>query len=74
MAGLLSAAVVYLYLAGVVNLIETTENTRYRLEVEPVIWVITLICLGELGRLIGAVLRRQSYMPSTNHEPVAASR
>jgi hypothetical protein len=36
--------------------------------------VITLIRLGELGRLIGAVLRRQSYMPSTNHEPVAASR
>jgi len=38
------------------------------------IWLISLICVGELGRLIGAGLRRQSYMPSTNHEPVAASR
>jgi hypothetical protein len=74
MAVLLVAAVVYVYLASVANFVETAENMRYRLEVEPVIWVITLICLGELGRLIGAALRRQSYMPSTNHEPVAASR
>jgi len=74
MAVLLVAAVVYVYLAGVANFVETAENMRYRVEVEPVIWVITVICLGELGRLIGAALRRQSYMPSTNHEPVAVSR
>ncbi len=74
MAVLVTAATVYAYLAGVANFVETAENMRYRLEVEPVIWVITLICLSELGRLIGAGLRRQSYIPSTNHEPVANSR
>ena len=74
MAVLLVAATVYVYLAGVANVVETAENMRYRLEVEPMIWLISLICVGELGRLIGAGLRRQSYMPSTNHEPVAASR
>jgi len=77
MAVLVAAATVYAYLAGVANFVETAENMRYRLEVEPVIWVITLICLGELGRLIGAGFHRQSrqsYMPSTNHDPVANSR
>jgi hypothetical protein len=74
MAVLLVAVTVYVYLAGLANVVETAESMRFREEVEPVIWIITLICLGELGRLIGAALLRQSYMPSTNHEPVAASR
>jgi hypothetical protein len=33
MAALLVSAVVYLYLTGVANLVETSENMRYRLEV-----------------------------------------
>jgi hypothetical protein len=57
MSVLLVAATVYGYLAGVANFVETAENMRYRLEVEPVIWVITLICLSELGWLVRLGLR-----------------
>jgi len=35
MAVLVAAATVYAYLAGVANFVETAENMRYRLEVEP---------------------------------------
>jgi hypothetical protein len=52
MTALLVGAVLYGYLAATVNLIETSENMRYRLEVEPVIWVITLICVTELAGLL----------------------
>ena len=38
------------------NLVETLENMRYRLEVEPMIWLITLICVTELA----AVVRRRA--------------
>src|SRR5262249_6661473 len=69
-----AAATVSAYLDGIANFVETAENMRYRLEVEPLIWVVTLICLSELGRLVRAWLRRQSYIPSTNHAPVAGSR
>jgi hypothetical protein len=54
MAALLVATTLYGYLAVTVNLIETHENMRYRLEVEPVIWVITLVCVTELARLLRA--------------------
>jgi len=52
MTALLVGATLYGYLAATVNLIETSENMRYRLEVEPVIWVITLICVTELAGLL----------------------
>jgi len=54
MAALLVAATIYGYLAVTVNLVETSENMRYRLEVEPVIWIITLVCITELARLLQA--------------------
>jgi hypothetical protein len=54
MAALLVATTLYGYLAFTANLIETHENMRYRLEVEPVIWVITLVCFTELARLLRA--------------------
>jgi hypothetical protein len=61
MTALLAAATVYGYLASFVNLVEMSENMRYRLEVEPVIWVITLICVTELGGLVrGGWPRRRS--------------
>src|SRR5262249_22243407 len=52
MTALLVSATVYAYLAGLVNLVETVENMRYRSEVEPVIWLITLICVTELAALV----------------------
>jgi hypothetical protein len=57
MAALLVATTFYGYLAVTVNLIETHENMRYRVEVEPLIWVITLVCVTELAGLLRA--RRQ---------------
>lgn len=57
LAALVVAVAAYGYLAGLVNLIETAENMRYRLEVEPVIWVITLICVTELAALARATAR-----------------
>jgi len=35
----------YLYLAALCNLVEYGENMRFRLEVEPVIWAISAVCL-----------------------------
>ena len=52
MRALLVAAICYAYLAALVNLVETLENMRYRLEVEPLIWLITLICVTELASLV----------------------
>ena len=52
MAALLVATSAYAYLAGLANLFETPENMRYRQEVEPVIWLITLICITELATLL----------------------
>jgi len=60
MSALLVAAVVYGYLAAVVNFVETAENMRYRQEVEPVIWLITLICLTELTGLVRPRARRRT--------------
>src|SRR5262249_44687050 len=52
MSALLVSATLYAYLAGLVNLVETLENMRYRSEVEPVIWLITLICMTELAAFV----------------------
>jgi hypothetical protein len=54
MSALLVMAICYAYLAALVNLVETIENMRYRLEVEPMIWLITLVCLTELAGLFRA--------------------
>ncbi len=59
MAALLVAATVYGYLAVLVNLVETLENMRYRQEVEPVVWLITLISLTTLGGFVRGVARRR---------------
>ena len=34
------------------NLVETSENMRYRLGVEPLNWLVTLICVTELASLV----------------------
>jgi len=52
MHALLVAAICCAYRAALVNLVETLENMRYRLEVEPLIWLIALICVTELAALI----------------------
>ena len=52
MSALFTAATCYAYFAALVNLVETSETMRYRLEVEPIIWVMTVICLGELAGLV----------------------
>src|SRR5262249_54826601 len=59
---LLVAATVYLYFAGLVNFVETNENMRYRLQVELVIWLITLLCLTELARLVFARTPERGYV------------
>jgi hypothetical protein len=52
MSALLVAVIFYGYLAALVNLVETIENMRYRLEVEPMIWLISLICVTELTGIL----------------------
>jgi hypothetical protein len=52
MSALLVAVIFYGYLAALVNLVETVENMRYRLEVEPMIWLISLICVTELTGIL----------------------
>jgi len=59
MAALLVAATIYGYLAVIVNLIETLENMRYRQEVEPVVWLITLVSLTALADLVRGAARRR---------------
>jgi hypothetical protein len=49
MSALLVTATACGYLAVVANAVETLEAMRYREEVEPVVWLITLICLTELA-------------------------
>ena len=49
MSALLVGATIYAYLAVLANAVETVEAMRFREEVEPVIWLITLICVSELA-------------------------
>jgi NADH:ubiquinone oxidoreductase subunit 6 (subunit J) len=74
MAALLVGAVLYGYLAVLANLVETAENMRYRLEVEPVIWVITVICVTELAGLLRARWGRADLVrvPRADHPAAAA--
>lgn len=44
-AGFSFLVLLYLYLAALSNLVEYGENMRFRLEIEPVIWMITAVCL-----------------------------
>lgn len=60
MAALLVAASAYAYLAVLANLFETLENMRYRQDVEPVIWLITLVSLTEIGSLVWKAARRRA--------------
>ena len=60
MTALLVGAALYAYLAAAANLVETAENMRYRVEVEPVLWVMTLICITELAGLIRAATSRKT--------------
>ena len=57
MAVLLVAASAYAYLAVLANLFETLENMRYRQDVEPVIWLITLISMTALAGLARRIAR-----------------
>jgi hypothetical protein len=44
-AGLGFMLLACVYLAGVSSLVEYGENMRFRLEIEPVIWVVSLVAL-----------------------------
>jgi len=48
---LVLVTILYGYLAVLVNVVETKESMRYRLEVEPLIWLATLLAATELARL-----------------------
>jgi hypothetical protein len=48
---LMLVTILYAYLAVLVNVVETKESMRYRLEVEPLIWLATLLAATELVRL-----------------------
>src|SRR5262249_18405124 len=77
MVALVVCATIYAYLAGLVNLVETVENMRYRLEVEPIIWLITLICVTELAALIRrrppAAVSASARCPAGSAAPSAAA-
>src|SRR5262245_7540425 len=49
---LLVAVIFFGFLADMVNLVETVEHMRYRLEVEPMIWLIALSCVTELTGIL----------------------
>jgi hypothetical protein len=51
LTALVLATIFYGYLGVVVNVVETKESMRYRLEVEPLIWLATLISVTEVLRL-----------------------
>lgn len=44
-AGFSFLLLTYVYLAGISSLVEYGENMRFRIEVEPLIWAIALVCL-----------------------------
>ena len=69
MTALLAGGVLYGYFAGLVNLVETGENLRYRLEIEPVIWVIVLVAAGELWRLCRRSRPRRTPAGDVAREP-----
>lgn len=49
---LVVAAGTYGYLAVLANLVEMAENMRYRAEVEPMLWAVTLVCADEVWRAL----------------------
>lgn len=71
---LLIAVATYAYCAVLVNVVETSENMRYRLEVEPVIWLITLVSATELARQVRMVWngRRAAISAAAQRAPSAA--
>jgi hypothetical protein len=44
--------------------VETLEAMRYREEVEPVIWLITIICLTELAAAVRQRILRSGTNPT----------
>jgi hypothetical protein len=63
-SALLITATTYGYLAVVANAVETLEAMRYREEVEPVIWLITIICLTELAAAVRQRILRSGTNPT----------
>ncbi len=45
-------AILYAYAAGFSCLGEYSENMRYRLEIEPVIWILSIVVAIEWGRVL----------------------
>lgn len=74
LVALLVVAATYGYCAVLVNLVETSENMRYRLEVEPVIWLITLISATELARFVRAARdSRRAARTAAGHPAACAA-
>jgi hypothetical protein len=58
----------YLYAAVVMNIAEHGENMRFRLSVEPVIWIMSIYAMTLFARLVRSSLRR-SMEPSAAATP-----
>jgi hypothetical protein len=63
-SALLITATTYGNLSVVANAVETLEAMRYREEVEPVIWLITIICLTELAAAVRQRILRSGTNPT----------
>jgi hypothetical protein len=50
--------VIYFYAGGLSSLGEYSENMRYRLEIEPIIWVLSLLILWQWDLSIGSFRKR----------------
>jgi len=45
----------YVYAALIMNISDHGENMRFRLSIEPIIWIITLLALTHLAALVGSI-------------------
>ncbi len=49
----------YVYAALIMNISDHGENMRFRLSIEPIIWIITLVALTHLAAVVGSLFRSQ---------------
>jgi len=55
---------ILVYLAVVTSIVETGENMRFRVSIEPVIWVVSLVTLIILWEQLGALCKRRKPIMS----------
>jgi hypothetical protein len=49
----------YVYAALIMNISDHGENMRFRLSIEPIIWIITTAALTHLAAVVGSRFRSQ---------------